>query len=1301
MPDNTESNTPTISELKLRLAHCLGSDRHALLSQLRRLERQQSTSSAIAKISKKIDESERKRQVRLTNMPSIKYPDLPVTEHRQEISEAIKNNQVVIIAGETGSGKTTQIPKICMELGRGVDGLIGHTQPRRLAARTVAGRIAEELDSSLGKLVGYKVRFTDQVSDESYIKLMTDGILLAEFQTDRFLNQYDTLIIDEAHERSLNIDFILGLLKQLLPKRPDLKLIITSATIDPERFSQHFENAPIIQVSGRTFPVEIRYRPLDVNDETLDQTQGIIQAVEELGKESRGDILVFLSGEREIRDTADALNKRGFKGTEVLPLYARLSVAEQNRIFQPHGQRRVVLATNVAETSLTVPGIKYVIDPGFARLSRYSYRSKVQRLPIEAISQASANQRAGRCGRVSEGICIRLYSQEDFEGRAEFTDPEILRTNLASVILQMLALKLGSIQSFPFVQPPDNRFINDGIRLLEELSAAHRQHGKLQLTELGRKIAKLPVDPRYARMVVAGGELGCVSELIVIAAGLSIQDPRERPQDKRAAADECHQSFEDKQSDFIALLNLWFEFKHQQANLSANQLRKWCKQHFINYLRMREWQDIVSQLKKAIVEIGFRLNSQPADYQQIHTAILSGLLSHIGFKEKDKEFLGARNSRFFIFPGSALAKKPPKWVMTAELVETSRLFGRVAAKIEPEWIEPLAEHLLKRQYNEPAWSKKRGAVQALESVLLFGLSIVNNRRVTYSNIDPQVSRELFISQALVNGDTKLNMPFVQHNQQMIDGVQQLEDKSRRRDIMVDEHHLIAFYDELLPADICTEAGMIKWWKKQNEATKKQFHFDPDSLKKHDANDVNELNFPDTWTQNNITLKLSYCFEPNQIDDGVSALIPLPLLNQIEEQGFDWLIPGFRHELIVALIKSLPKKLRRNFVPAPNYADACLADMSDRDKKGQPQSFLASLTKKLLTMTGVEVPLEQWDLQNLAAHLRFNFKVIDGQGKVLKQGRDLHELKYGLENKIKQSLQQAASPEIEKSDLTEWSFAPLESEYIDQSQGYEVKAYPALVDDKKSVSIKLFDTPENALKAHYLGLRRLIKLNIPSPVNYLQDKLPNKAKLGLYFNPFGQIKALISDCIDCGIDNLLDEFQRKQDVQIRDAEQFHQVKEYVREHINDVVLEIAKKVEVGLTQAHQIQKQLKGNVPLSLISAHGDIKHHLSTLVYPGFVAEIGAEKLTDWNRYIKGIARRLEKLPVDPNRDRLNQINIEKVQKAYQAALNKVPMGKSVPADLAFVRWMIEEFRISLFAQQLGTAMPISMKRIENQLSEF
>lgn len=1300
------SSSESVSEsefiqLKDDIAVCMQADRFPLSKRLHALKRHSSPMQALDKLKEDVQKSLIRLRNREQNIPTIQYPDLPVSDFREKIADAIQANQVVIIAGETGSGKTTQIPKICLELGRGVSGLIGHTQPRRLAARTVATRIAEELQTKLGERVGFKIRFSDQVSEQSYIKLMTDGILLAEIQQDRFLNQYDTIIIDEAHERSLNIDFILGYLKQLLPKRPDLKLIITSATIDPERFSTHFDDAPIIQVSGRTYPVELRYRPFDEAEKDLDQTQAIIEAVNELGRESQGDILVFLSGEREIRDTAEALQKQQFRHTEIMPLYARLSSSEQNRIFQSHSGRRIVLATNVAETSLTVPGIKYVIDPGMARISRYSVRSKVQRLPIEPVSQASANQRAGRCGRVSEGICIRLYSEDDFINRAEFTDPEILRTNLASVILQMLNLGLGKIDNFPFVEAPDQRNINDGFRLLEELRATTKSKGKMTLTKMGRQIARLPIDPRYARMVVEAAAQGCLQEIIVIAAGLSIQDPRERPQDKRQAADEKHAEYRHDDSDFLSFLNLWHEFKHQQKALSANQIRKWCKQHFINYLRMREWQDIVSQLKQGIVDLGFRLNNQEADYQAMHTSLAAGLLSHLGFKDKDKEYLGARNSRFLIFPGSGLAKRQPKWCMVAELVETSRLFGRIVAKLDPAWIEPLASHLTNRQYSEPHWSKNRGAVQAFEKILLFGQTLVNQRRVNYSTIDPVVSREIFIREALVNGDSKLQYAFLKHNQRAIDDVESKEDKSRRRDILVDEEELISFYQERLPDDICTESGLKKWWQTRSQKTPELLHFDPASLQKHQAQEVNASNYPDAWRQGNLTLALDYLFEPKHIDDGVSLIIPLPLLNQIQYQGFDWLVPGMRHELLVALIKSLPKKLRKNFVPAPNYADACLAEMHMTDKKGNSLTLLEAFGSKLFRMTGVKVEADDWMLDSLPEHLRFNFKVLDDKKQVVARGRDLDALQLRLQGKVKQTLQKAATPELERSHITVWDFEQLEEEFVNKSSGFEVKAFPALEAQKDSVAIKLYDNKYAAQEAHKLGVRKLVKLNIPSPVKYLQDKLPNKAKLGLYFNPFGQIKALIDDCIDAGIDSLVEEYKQQHNVEIRDKSHYEALTDWVRAEINDRVLEIARKVEKALTTAHGIQKKMKGNVPLTMISAVGDIKQHLSSLVFPGFVAAIGSEKLDDLSRYVSGIERRLEKLSIDPAKDRMHQINVDKIEQSYQAALNKITKGTAIPDGLKEVRWMIEELRISFFAQQLGTAFPISAKRIENHLTSF
>lgn len=1296
-PSNTKNALMT---LKQQLPNCMLAHRYPLQRKLQQaLKSTQSIGQeGLLNLQEQIESSISRRSYRLEQLPQPEYPDLPVSAKKDEIKKAIADNQVVIIAGETGSGKTTQIPKICLELGRGVAGFIGHTQPRRLAARSVATRIAEELGSPMGQQVGFKIRFSDQVSENTYVKLMTDGILLAEIQQDRFLNQYDTLIIDEAHERSLNIDFILGYLKQLLPKRPDFKLIITSATIDPERFSKHFGDAPIIQVSGRTYPVEVRYRPFDDPELDLDQGQAIVEAVNELGREGQGDILVFLSGEREIRDTAELLQRQQLRHTEIVPLYARLSAAEQNRIFQSHSGRRIVLATNVAETSLTVPGIKYVIDPGTARISRYSYRSKVQRLPIEPISQASANQRAGRCGRVSEGICIRLYSEDDFNNRDEFTDPEILRTNLASVIIQMLSLGLGDLQAFPFVQPPDARSIKDGFRLLEELQALSTHQQKTKLTEIGKRMARLPVDPRYARILVAAAEQDCLSELITITAGLSIQDPRERPHEKRQAADQLHNEYADKDSDFITLLKLWNLFKEQQQALSNNQLRKWCKSHFINYLRMREWQDIVSQLKKSVAELGYRLTSQEADYDRIHQALLPGLLSHLGFRDKEREYLGARNSRYLVFPGSPMAKATAKWIVCAELMETSRLFARMVAKIQPEWIEQHAQHLIKKHYSEPFWSKKRGAVQASERVTLYGLTIVAQRHVNYSQIDPQLCRALFAREALVNGETKLNYGFLTHNQRLVAEVESMEDKSRRQDILVDEQVLVDFYVELLPEHVCSEASFKKWWQKQSKQQPELLKFAPESLKKQDAAHVNTLNYPAQWYQGNLTLALDYKFEPNALDDGVSLLIPLALLNQVQEQGFDWLVPGMRHEKIVSLIKGLPKRLRKNFVPAPNYADACVNELSAQDSKGNSISFVQALTTKLFRMTGVKLEEQDWQLSELAAHLTMNFKVLDDKGGVLKQGRDLHQLKQALQGKVTATLQKVATPELEQQGITKWDFDTLPDEFITKNAGFEVRAYPALQAEKGGVAIKLFDQKEKAMASHQQGLRQLVWLNIPSPVKYLQEKLPNKAKLGLYFNPFGQVKALIDDCIAAGIDQLIQTFQQQQQLDIREQRVFNQCCDFVRADINEVVLKIAEKVERGLTNAHSVQKKLKGNVPLNLINGHAQVKQHLQSLVFAGFVSEIGASRLDDWNRYIEAIVKRFEKLPIDPNKDRLHQLNLDKVVELYQSHLAKVPQGQMTPQALTEVRWMIEELRVSFFAQQLGTKIPISAKRIFNHL---
>jgi ATP-dependent helicase HrpA len=1298
----------------------------------------QPLSAKLQTLAEQINASMAKVTLRQQTQPRLSYPaELPVSGKKDDIKAAIANHQVVIIAGETGSGKTTQIPKICLELGRGIFGYIGHTQPRRLAARSVAQRLADELEQPLGQAVGYKVRFGDHTADNTLVKLMTDGILLAEIQQDRYLNQYDTIIIDEAHERSLNIDFLLGYFKQLLPKRPDLKLIITSATIDPERFSRHFDNAPIIEVSGRTYPVEVRYRPpAEQADKDADSLQPLFDAVQELYQEPPGDILVFMNGEREIRDAADALRKLALPHTEILPLYARLTAQEQNRIFAPHTGRRIILATNVAETSLTVPGIRYVIDPGTARISRYSYRSKVQQLPIEAISQASANQRKGRCGRVAAGICIRLYSEQDFMARPEFTDPEILRTNLASVILQMLALGLGDIQQFPFLQKPDNRFINDGVKLLEELGAlakaqaqpqtqpqtkhSGKHSGKhpgkphvqgLTLTPLGQQLSRIPIDPRLARMMLAGASLGVLQEVMVITAALSIQDPRERPLDKQQKADELHGRFQDPDSDFASIVNLWRYLETQQQDLSANQFRRLCKDELLNYLRVREWQDLVSQLRQSAHELKLSLNDAPASYMALHQALLTGLLGQIGQKDADADYMGPRQTRFFVFPGSGLFKRKPKWVMAAELVETSRLYARTLAKIEPEWVEPLALHLVNRSYSEPHWEKKRGAVIAYEQVSLYGLIVVGKRPVQYSRIDPAVCHQIFVREALVNQELGLHEAFLQRNAARIDAVIDLEDKSRRRDILVDEETLVAFYAERVPEYANNKADFQKWWQQQRQRDPHYLDFDPEQLRRQNAEHVNDHNYPTQWTQGNIRLALDYHFEPNAPDDGVSLLIPLALLNQVDDQGFDWLIPGLRHELLVALIKSLPKVLRRNFVPAPNYADALLqvlvapeqafaeparmAPAKQPPKQHTAPTLLAAVSQALRKMTGTSIPEDAWQLSDLPAHLRMNFKVLDDKGQLIAQGRSLALLKQQLQGDVQQTLSQVAEQGIERQAITEWNFGRLPTEYVKVQSGYEIKAYPALVDEGQSVSIKLMDRPEQARALSALGLRRLILLNIPSPVKYLQESLPNKAKLGLYFNPFGRVLELIDDCIAAAIDA-----QIKGQPWPESNEAFLQLKEQLRAELGEQVLKIALQVEQILSLGHEIQKRLRGRLDIALAYASADIKSHLDQLLFKGFVTAHGAERLADVYRYLQALQKRLEKLPVDPNRDRLMMLEYQKAASAYQDLCGHFS-GQVVPEPVAQIRWMLEELKVSLFAQQLGTPYPISAKRILMAVQEL
>ncbi|TWP49512.1 ATP-dependent RNA helicase HrpA [Lentzea tibetensis] len=1230
-----------------------------------------------------IDEARLRLDLKRESVPVIRYPEeLPVSQNKGDIKELIANHQVVIVAGETGSGKTTQLPKICLELGRGIKGQIGHTQPRRLAARTVAERVAEELGTPLGSTVGYKVRFTDQSGDNTLVKLMTDGILLAEIQTDRELSRYDTIIIDEAHERSLNVDFLLGYLKQLLPRRPDLKVVITSATIDPQRFSRHFRDAPIIEVSGRTYPVEVRYRPLGEDD---DQTQGIIDAVHELQHEGPGDILVFLSGEREIRDTADALKQEDIRNTEILPLYARLSVGEQHLVFQRHTGRRVVLATNVAETSLTVPGIKYVIDPGNARISRYSHRLKVQRLPIEPVSQASANQRKGRCGRVSEGICIRLYSEDDFEARPEYTDPEILRTNLASVILQMTAIGLGDIAAFPFIDGPDSRNINDGIGLLQELGAINAAEKKL--TPVGRKLAQLPVDPRLGRMVLEADTNGCLREVMIIAAALSIQDPRERPADKQQAATEQHARFVHAESDFLTYLNLWQYLKDQQKALSSNQFRKLCRNEFLNYLRVREWQDIYLQLRQVAKQLGMTLDEQPGDPRNIHISLLSGLLSHIGLKDvlkKDTqkkerrpmtEFIGARNAKFAIFPGSAVFKKPPQWVMAAELVETTRLWGRIVAKIEPEWAERLGEHVVKRNYSEPHWEAKRGSVVALEKVTLYGVPIVTGRKVGYGSIDPELSRDLFIRHALVQGEWTTHHKFFHANRALLDEVEELENRARRRDIIVDDETLYEFYDQRVGKDVVSARHFDTWWKKCPD--KNLLTFTREMLV-NDRADVSEHQYPDEWRQGELTLPLSYHFEPGAEQDGVTVQLPLPALTTLEDDAFSWQIPGLRHELVVALIRSLPKQIRRNFVPVPDVATAVLARINPDET-----SLLGGLERELRALTGVTVPREAWQFDQVPDHLKLTFQIVDADNRKLAEGKDLAALKDQLRQEVRETLS-AAAGHLERTGITTWDIGTLPRTIEQRQAGITVTAYPTLVDQGDSVAIKVLDTPGRQAYAMRRGVRRLLLLNLNSPVKMLQRNLDNAAKLVLTRNPHGGVAQLLADCISCAVDRLMGE-------PAWDEAAYTKQIAKVRAALNDTTWVVVQEVRKVLEIAQDVE--LKLNALKGADASKQDIRAQYNALVYNGFVTATGYDRLHDLGRYLRGIERRIEKLPQNAARDQEWTDRVHQVHAEYRELRSQSPADEPAP-ELDEIRWMIEELRLSYFAQTVGTAYTVSDKRI-------
>jgi ATP-dependent helicase HrpA len=1290
-----------LTELSLRDAHRLG----RRLEGARKIRKPEARAAVLAEIEAEVAKAEERMAGRRAGVPEITYPEqLPVSQKKDEIADAIRDHQVVIVAGETGSGKTTQIPKICMELGRGVRGMIGHTQPRRIAARTVAERVAEELNTPLGEAVGWKVRFTDQVDpDATFVKLMTDGILLAEIQTDRELRAYDTIIIDEAHERSLNIDFLLGYLAQLLPKRPDLKVVITSATIDPERFSRHFGDAPIVEVSGRTYPVEVRYRPLleeDGDDADRDQITAITDAVEELQKEGQGDILVFLSGEREIRDTADALTKKNYRFTEILPLYARLSHAEQHRVFQQHTGRRIVLATNVAETSLTVPGIKYVIDPGFARISRYSHRTKVQRLPIEPVSQASANQRKGRCGRTSDGICIRLYSEDDFNARPEFTDAEILRTNLASVILQMTAAGLGDIEKFPFIDPPDHRNIRDGVQLLQELGALDpaQKDPRKRLTDTGRKLAQLPVDPRLARMVLEADKNGCVREVMVIAAALSIQDPRERPADKQTQADQQHARFKDETSDFLAYLNLWRYIREQQKERGSSSFRRMCKQEYLNFLRIREWQDIYSQLRTVAKQMGIHLNEDDAPADRIHVSLLAGLLSHLGMKDVKEgaknEYLGARNAKFAIFPGSALFKKPPRFVMSAELVETSRLWARVNAKIEPEWVEPLAGHLLKRTYSEPHWEKDQAAVMAYEKVTLYGVPIVAQRKVNYGRIDPEVSRELFIRNALVEGDWRTHHKFFSDNRRLLTEVEELEHRARRRDILVDDETLFDFYDQRIPEHVVSGAHFDSWWKHKRHEQPDFLDFEREMLINEKAGEVTKDDYPDSWRQGNLKFRVTYQFEPGADADGVTVHVPLQVLNQVTDEGFDWQIPGLREEVVTELIRSLPKPIRRNYVPAPNYAKAFL----DRAVPLQ-EPLTTTMTRELRRMVGVPFEADDFDWSKVPDHLKVTFRIVDERRRKLAEDKDLEALKLRLRPKARKALSQAAaataerqgSESLERKGLTDWTIGTLTRVFETRRAGQPVKAYPALVDDGDTVSVRLFDTEAEQQQAMWKGTRRLILRNIPvNPAKFASEKLTNAQKLALSANPHGSIQGLFDDCAMAAADKLIADFGGP----AWDEESYRKLYDKVRAEIVDTTVRTVAQVQQVLAAWQACERRLKAVRSPALLPNLQDVRKQLDALVKPGFVTEAGLRRMPDLMRYLVAADRRLQQMPTNVQRDTTRMQKVHEMQDEYAWLLEQMPQGRPVASSVLDIRWMIEELRVSYFAHALGTAYPVSDKRI-------
>lgn len=1463
-----------------------------------------------------------KLQDRVNNVPNIEYAeDLPVSQRSEEIIKAISENQVVIIAGETGSGKTTQIPKMCLQAGFGIKGLIGHTQPRRIAARAVASRIAQELHEDLGKSVSYKVRFTDISSEKSYIKLMTDGILLAELSTDRLLLNYDVIIIDEAHERSLNIDFLLGYLKNLLTKRPELKLIITSATIDVERFSEHFNHAPIIEVSGRTYPVEVVYMPLaddgkgvyieqadgkgyyvnqgkhhideqsfddryvtqgpftqhgtkvssntsissqdsqDINAyrigdygsqahrdsiakeqestvneiasdsvnnngvdsaifnpfkngayqaslakkeqekaensisiydsiraslsanktnsvnlsklqnatskapkvpesskfksalntnrvkaqkdtsveedhsfDSLDLQQGILEAIHYLESRGRGDILIFLPGERDILELSQFLRRAQLRDTEIVPLYARLATSEQNKIFTEHTGMRIVLATNVAETSLTVPGIKYVIDPGLARISRYSSRTKVQRLPIEPISQASANQRKGRCGRVSNGICVRLYSKSDFDNRPEFTDPEILRTNLASVLLQMASLRLGNIENFPFIDAPAPRQISDGLRLLDELGATQVNKGNqgdlgrnnksdnLELTKVGKALAKLPCDPRLARMILEADKYHSLTEVLIIVSALAVMDPREYPLDRKEAASNSHKRFNDEKSDFISFLKLYDYIIDLQSKLSNSALRKQLKQEFISFLRVREWFDVHRQLRVSAQMLGLKRNEVPADYESIHRSLVAGLLSHLGMLEQNgNNYIGARGSKFVIFPGSALARKPPKWICASELSETSRLFARTVAYIEPNYAENAGQHLIKNTYNEPHWSKKNGAVMAYLTKSIYGLPIVQRRLCQYKDIDPNFCHEMFIAEGLVGGNIECNHRFFKYNLSLIEDVEYLEDKVRRRDLLVDSHTLQDFYAQRIPESINNMVDFDKWWRKKSKEDPNYLDFSYELISKNDILAIDEQQYPEYWHQGDLRFKLSYVFDIGSPRDGVTVHIPITVINQVRSDEFLWQIDGLRRELFASMIKSLPKRLRRNLIPAPDYAKALDESLSPyvnyvnhhglpeyerkalvakynqgKVKLNLAENFFVVVARELTRMGGELISVDDFERTLIEPYLFMNFLIEDINGNEIAYGKNFIVLAERLQGKAREVLHQVVKQHQVKAPAQDWEYGTIKQEQVTKQGSLNITAYPALTDRGDGVTLELYDSKERQEKAMRKGVIKLIALSLKSPTSYLETHLPNRAKLSMYYQPLGSVKDLIFDLMLCSISNIMD---RNGGIPWTE-DNFKQIREKVRGELNDEALSVAKIIETILVKAHELKRLLKGSISFDLARSYADLNEQLDNLVYKGFVSDCGMEHLVELPRYLQAALERISRIHRDVVRDQMYLRALDQIKDEYEKSLKRYHQDL-IPKPLKDVKWMIEELRVSYFAQNLGVNGPISDKRIFAELEHI